>query len=185
MALGLAAALAALVCAPAAAQLSASDEPVDVTADQLEVRRDDRLAIFSGNVIALQGEARLTAAQLTIFFAADADAPSQAAAPPEAAADGAAADGWGDISAMQAVGGVRYQTAEETAVGERAVYDADARTITLYENVTVTRGEDVVRGARLVVDVDSGKSVMEGGASGRVRGLFHIRGRDGADASDS
>ncbi|MBT4042006.1 MAG: LPS ABC transporter substrate-binding protein LptA, partial [Rhodospirillaceae bacterium] len=32
-----------------------SDQPIDIDADDLEVRQDQNLAIFSGNVVAVQG----------------------------------------------------------------------------------------------------------------------------------
>jgi lipopolysaccharide export system protein LptA len=48
-------------------------------------------------------------------------------------------------------------------------------TVTLNGNVVVTRGQDVLRGQRLVVDLNSGVSKMD---QGRVEGLFQARSRD-------
>ena len=60
--------LAAGFSAPALAQLSSSsNSPVDVTADQLEAQPQQCLAIYRGNVEALQGTSRLRTDLLNIY----------------------------------------------------------------------------------------------------------------------
>jgi lipopolysaccharide export system protein LptA len=44
--------------------------------------------------------------------------------------------------------------------------------VTLEGNVVVTRGKDVLRGHRLVVNLTTGVSRMEAPGTGRVEGLF-------------
>ena len=51
-------------------------------------------------------------------------------------------------------------------------------TVTLVGNVIVTRGSDVLRGQRLVVDLTSGVSKMD---QGRVEGLFQSGPRNPPD----
>jgi uncharacterized protein with beta-barrel porin domain len=51
-------------------------------------------------------------------------------------------------------------------------------TVTLVGNVVVTRGADVLRGQRLVVDLTSGVSKMD---QGRVEGLFQSGPRNPPD----
>ena len=51
------------------------------------------------------------------------------------------------------------------------MFDMKLNTVTLNGNVVVTRGQDVLRGQKLVVDLTSGVSRMEGG---RVEGLFPV-----------
>jgi lipopolysaccharide export system protein LptA len=70
---------------------------------------------------------------------------------------------------MEVKGGVVVTQKESTATGESGVFDMKSNTVTLNGNVVVTRGPDVLRGQRLVVDLTSGVSRMEGG---RVEGLF-------------
>ncbi|MEM6850936.1 MAG: LptA/OstA family protein [Pseudomonadota bacterium] len=165
-----AAAMAAtLLWATAAlAQFQNADAPIDVTADQLEILQEDRKAVFRGRVVAVQEGARLTADEVTLMFAAS-ETPGGEAAASDSNGD------WGELSRMLAAGAVTYTTASEAAVGDNAVYDAQTETLTLTGDVTVRRGRDVLRGARLVVNVATGESVMESGGDGRVRGLFHLQ----------
>ena len=164
-------AAATLALAPALAQNSAlkghnSNAPVDVAADRIEVQdRADR-AIFSGNVVVRQAELQLTAPRLTVAY-------SNA--------------GGIEIERIDASGGVTVRSPSETAVGQYAIYDLDSRLITLVGGVTLTRGESRVSGGRLVIDLTSGRAVMEGGApagvngetGGRVTGRFTVPQRGG------
>jgi len=139
-----------------------SDAPVDVAADRIEVQdRADR-AIFSGNVDARQGNLRLTAARVTVAYASA---------------------GGIDIQRLEASGGVTLRTPSETATSQFAIYDLDRRIVTMIGGVRLTQGANRVQGGRLVLDLDSGRAVMDGGragapgtaaSGGRVTGRFTV-----------
>jgi lipopolysaccharide export system protein LptA len=142
-----------------------SDAPVDVGADRIEVQdRADR-AIFSGNVVVRQADLTLNAARLTVAYSSS---------------------GGIEIQRFDASGGVTLRSPSETARGQFAIYDLNRRLITLVGGVTLTRGDSNVNGGRLVIDLDSGRAVMDGGGapsvpgsittapSGRVTGTFTV-----------
>ena len=58
---------------------------------------------------------------------------------------------------------------EETAQGDNGIYDVQSKQIVLTGAVVLTRGENVVRGQRLVMNMETGRSQMKGG---RVQGVF-------------
>lgn len=135
-----------------------SSQPIEITADTLDVARADQTAIFSGNVVAIQGELRLGSDNLRVYYrGGDARTAAQ-----------------GAISKLDAIGAVALSSPRETASGEWAVYDVDMGQITLGGNVVLTQGENVLRGEQLVIDLESGQSRIVGaqGAGGRVKGLF-------------
>jgi lipopolysaccharide export system protein LptA len=79
----------------------------------------------------------------------------------------------GSIARIDASGGVFVSSPTETAQGDAGVYDVDRGEITLTGQVVLTRGENVIRGQRLVLNMETGHSRIEGtGPSGRVRGYF-------------
>jgi lipopolysaccharide export system protein LptA len=140
-----------------------TDAPVDVAADRIEVQdRADR-AVFSGNVVVRQSDLTMNAARLTVAYS---DA------------------GGIQIQRLDASGGVTLHSPSETARGRFAVYDLNNRVITMLGDVTLTRGESRVIGERLVIDLDTGRAVLDGGAggtpgttdseSGRVTGTFTV-----------
>ena len=165
LSLGAAGAAALVAFGPALGQTSAlkghnSNAPVDVAADRIEVQdRADR-AVFSGNVVVRQAEMTLTAARLTVAYSNT---------------------GSIEIERLDASGGVTIRSPSETAKGQFGIYDLNKRLITLIGGVTLTRGDSNVNGGRLVIDLDSGRAVMEGGGppgtsaqGGRVTGTFTV-----------
>jgi len=172
--LSLMALLGLTAVAPAAGQQAGSalrghdsNAPVDVAADRIEVQdRADR-AIFSGNVDARQGSLRLTAARVTVAYASNQGI---------------------SIQRLEASGGVTLHTPSETATSQFAIYDLDRRLVTMVGGVRLTQGANRVQGGRLVLDLDSGRAVMDGGArgapgaassGGRVTGRFTVPRRQG------
>jgi lipopolysaccharide export system protein LptA len=139
-----------------------TDAPVDVAADRIEVQdRADR-AIFSGNVEVRQGELQLSTSRLTVAYAN---------------ADGI------EIQRLEASGGVILRSPSETARSQYAIYDLNRRLVTMIGGVTLNRGQSHVQGGRLVLDLDSGRAVMDGGTpgapgtretGGRVTGRFSV-----------
>lgn len=168
------------------------DKPIEITADRLDVDQTAKTAVFDGNVDAVQGEVRLRADTLRVYY--DEPAGGAAGAAPEAAASAAASEapvdplaGGGRIRLMEVEGAVHVSSPTETASGKTAVYDVDRGTITLVGDVVLTRGDNVIRGSKLSIDVESGRSVIESqssgpGGSGRVKGLFVPKKDEGAPA---
>jgi lipopolysaccharide export system protein LptA len=162
--------LALVMTTPASAQALKghnANAPVDVDADRIEVQdRADR-AIFSGNVKVRQGGLSLDAARLTVAYS------------------GGIAGGSPTIQRIDAAGGVSVRSASESATGSFAIYDLNRRLITMIGGVTLNQGANVVRGGRLVIDLNSGRSVIDGsavgsgpgvsgGTGGRVSGRFSV-----------
>jgi lipopolysaccharide export system protein LptA len=67
------------------------------------------------------------------------------------------------IKRIEAKGSVTVVQKDQNAVGESATFNMRENTVMLLGNVIVTRGQDVLRGQRLVVDLTSGVSKMDGG----------------------
>ena len=139
-----------------------SNAPVDVTADRIEVQdRADR-AIFAGNVHVTQAELTLDTPRLTVAYS------------------GGQGGGNVQIRRLDAAGGVTVKSPSETARGDFGIYDLDRKLITLIGNVQLNREQNQVNGARLVIDLDTGRAVVDGGppgvnqSGGRVTGHFTV-----------
>ncbi|HVL77991.1 MAG TPA: LptA/OstA family protein [Sphingomicrobium sp.] len=136
-----------------------SDAPIDVAADRIEVQdRADR-AIFAGNVNVRQASLTLETQRLTVAYSSA---------------------GGVQIRRLDASGGVIVRSPSETARGSFGIYDLDRKLITLVGNVQLSRGGSQINGSRLVIDLDSGRAVIDGGpagvgqAGGRVTGRFTV-----------
>ena len=136
-----------------------TNAPVDVTSDRIEVQdRADR-AIFSGNVQIRQADLTMVADRVTVAYSTQ---------------------GGVQINRIDASGGVIVRSPSETARGEFGIYDTDRKLITLIGGVQLNRGANQVNGSRLVIDLDSGRAVIDGGpagvnqSGGRVTGHFTV-----------
>jgi lipopolysaccharide export system protein LptA len=146
------------------------DEPVKIRAASLEVREKDKMATFTGDVHVLQGDTELRCKTLVVFYEEEtAPQPSKQASarPMKAAEPGPSGDR--QIRLIEAKGNVVVVQKDQNAAGDAATFNMRENTVTLVGNVVVTRGADVLRGQRLVVDLTSGVSRMD---QGRVEGLF-------------
>jgi lipopolysaccharide export system protein LptA len=150
------------------------DEPVQIEAASLEVRDKDKVATFSGNVHVIQGDTDLRSKTLLVFYEDD---------NPKAGGIKAAQPGPGgssQIKRLEANGNVLVTQKDQTATGDKGVFDMRTNTITLMGNVVISQGQNVLRGERLVVDRATGVSRMEGG---RVQGIFQrVPNQDGSPA---
>jgi lipopolysaccharide export system protein LptA len=139
-----------------------SNAPVDVSADRIEVQdRADR-AVFVGNVHAVQQDLTLDTPRLTVAYT------------------GGTGGNNVQIQRLDASGGVTVKSPSETAKGDIGIYDLDRKLITLIGNVQLNREDNQVNGQRLVIDLDSGRAVVDGGppgvnsSGGRVTGHFTV-----------
>jgi len=146
---------------------TSTDEPIDIEADLLEVDDKQKQAVFKGNVVARQGGFSLKARELAVHYAGS------------PGGDVAAASRGGDnasIKRIEAEGKVLVTTKDDqTATSDWANFDVQKQLVTIGGNVVLSQGENVLRGDRLVIVLQSGKSRFEvkgGSGKQRIRGLF-------------
>jgi len=166
-------AAAVLACAAAVAQqgppnalqgFSANrDQPVKIDAATLEVRDKEKVATFSGDVHVVQGDTDMRCKVLVVYY----EESATKAGGPKTAEPGPA--GTSQIRRMEARGNVVVTQKDQVATGDRGDFDMRTNTVTLSGKVVVTKGTDVLRGERLIVNLTDGVSRMEGG---RVEAMF-------------
>ena len=135
-----------------------SDAPVNFAADRIELQDKQNRVVLSGNVAISQAELSLQAARTTMAYS---DA------------------GELKIHRIDATGGVVVNRGGESARGDVAIYDFDRRIITMAGNVQLTRNGDALSGGRLVIDLASGVSSIDGrvgGSSSAVGGVTNSGG---------
>ncbi len=126
-----------------------SNAPVNYAADRIELQDRQNRVVLSGNVDITQGDMRLRAERTTVAFTDDGNL---------------------KIQRIDASGGVTVNRGNEQARGNAAVYDFNARVITMAGNVALRRGGDTLNGSRLTIDLASGLSSVDGRAGGRGPG---------------
>lgn len=114
--------------------------PVEVTADSLAVDQNAGTAIFTDNVVIIQGEMRLSADEVVVFY----DTTAQA------------------IQQIEATGNVILISGEDAAESEKANYNVNDGTIVMTGNVLVAQGPSAVTSDRMTVQMSDGTALMTG-----------------------
>lgn len=132
-----------------------SNAPVSFAADRIELQdRQDRV-VLAGNVDITQADLRLRAARTTMAYSDAGDL---------------------KLHRIDATGGVSVTRGDQRAEGQVAIYDFDRRIITMAGNVQLRRGNDVLNGGRLVIDLNTGVASVDGRAGGGSPGVGGVSG---------
>lgn len=121
------------------------DEPVEVTSDMLTVDQLKGTALFTGDVVVIQGEVRLNAPEMLVQYII--------------LPDGTVGS---EVDTITASGGVIMVTPTEEAASEEAVYTPARDEVVMTGDVLLTQGPNTLNGRRLVFDVETGQGQMEG-----------------------
>jgi lipopolysaccharide export system protein LptA len=179
-ALGIGAAEAATKGADSPSILPGGDSkaPISIEADHLDYFEKEGKAIYTGRVIAIQGDSKLTCSKLTIFMekSQPADSAKGADAPPAPTSDANASGGQNSAAAsalrhMDCAGPVTAVSKTQTATGDSGSYDKGRNSVILVGHVVLSDGRNVTKGDRMVYDLATGQATVQGGGS-RVTGLF-------------
>ena len=127
---------------------SASNEPINIAADELRVNDIKKTATFRGNVVAVQGNFELKSKVLEVFYHGSAQGVGQAA--------GGAS---GRVKRLVARGKVLISTKDkQSATSEWADFDVGKQVIVLGDRVVLTQGENIIRGGQLVINLKTRQS---------------------------
>ena len=120
-------------------------QPVEVTADSLTVDQASGEAVFTGNVIVVQGGLRMAAGEVRIIYGVNGTD--------------------NEVREVIASGGVLVTRGSDAAEGARARFEVASSLLTLTGDVLVTQGPTAIAGDRMVVNMRTG----DGSVDGRVR----------------
>jgi lipopolysaccharide export system protein LptA len=135
-----------------------SKDPVNIDAAKLDYFDKEQKLVYTGNVIATQGEGKLQAGKLVIFLAPK-NAETSAGAPSSSS----------QVRRMEAAGPVTLLSKDQIGIGDSGIYERSENKVYLIGNVTLTQGANVTKGDKLIYDLTTKQAVVTGG---RVRSLF-------------
>jgi lipopolysaccharide export system protein LptA len=146
---------------------SNSKDPINIDAGKLDYYDKEQKLVYTGNVVAVQGESRLLTPALTIFLM-----------PKEQAANAATPSATNNqVRRMEAAGPVTLTQKDQVGTGDSGVYVKAENKVYLYGNVTLTQGPNVTKGDKLVYDLSTSQAVV----TGRVKSLFVPNNNSGSE----
>jgi lipopolysaccharide export system protein LptA len=126
-----------------------ASQPVEITADRLDLDQSAGTAVFTGGVRVGQGVLRLAADRVEVFY----DEGGEQS---------------GTVRRMVATGNVTLSNGAEAAESERATYDVATGLVEMEGDVLLTQGQNALSSQHLSIDLNAGTGRLEG----RVQTIF-------------
>lgn len=128
---------------------SLEQEPVEIRADRMELRRQENLILYTGNVLVKQSDYKMESQELEVRWDPDTR----------------------KIKQLVAKGSVRVETEDARASCGLAIMDVAGQAVEMRESPKMTQGGEYVEGERILYSLAERRSTVLGGRSGRVRTL--------------
>ncbi|UWR43130.1 lipopolysaccharide transport periplasmic protein LptA [Phaeobacter inhibens] len=125
-------------------------QPVEVTAETLDVNQADGSARFIGDVVIIQGVMRLSANDVLVIYKQD-------------------ETGKTGVERLEASGNVILLNGPDAAEADKAEYTIDSGTVVMTGNVLLSQSTGTLTSNRLVVDLTTGTASL----SGRVKTILN------------
>jgi len=136
-----------------------SNEPIKIKSDQLVTDNNLKIATFTGNVVARQGDVTIYSDKMVISYS----------------------DEQGGISTAEVFGNVRIIQGERRAQADHGIYDAARATVTLDGNPKAFQKSDTISGKVITYYLDMDKSEVTSDSGSRVEAVIQIKGKERND----
>ena len=147
---------ASVVQAAAEAHKGTSNLPINVKSNDLTADNKGKTAVFTGKVVAKQGDVTIFCDKMTVFYG----------------------NTQGDVDKIEADGNVRIVQENRTGFASHGVYESRQGKITLTGgNPKVMQGADTVTGEIITYFIDDERSNVSGG---RVEAVIHPKPKNDA-----
>jgi lipopolysaccharide export system protein LptA len=126
-------------------------QPINVASDAFQGDTANKIGIYTGNVVVVQGDMKMRSDSMKIVEVED------------------------KPNKIYAYTNVVVNAPNGTATGDDGVYDMVAHTITLTGKVVLTKEKNVMRGTKLVMDMDTNLAHLtaQGMPGGRVQAILY------------
>ncbi|NPA48746.1 MAG: lipopolysaccharide transport periplasmic protein LptA [Thermodesulfobacteria bacterium] len=115
--------------------------PITIKSDRMEVLQNQKIVVFSGNVVAKKANLTIYADRLLVYYDAK--------------------DGKREVKKLVAIGHVKIHKDDWIARAGKAVYFKPQEKIVLEDDPQVWQGDNTVKGARIILYLNEDRYVVE------------------------
>lgn len=130
-----------------------ASSPVEITSASLELDQTNGSAIFTGDVIVVQGGMTMTCDRMVVTYGTN------------------ARTGENEIRTIRMFGGVTFVGPADAAESQSAVYSLTSASLVMSGNVLVTQGPTAMSSDRLIYNLTSGTGRLEGNVKTILQGI--------------
>jgi lipopolysaccharide export system protein LptA len=154
---------------------TSSKQPISIDADKLVYYDKEHKAVYSGNVVVIQGDTKMTCSAMTVFLdhGPTQGAGAQSKSAPQSPNTESTPTADSGVKHLDAAGPVTVVSKTQVATGDSGSYDKAEDKVRLIGHVTLSDGQNVTKGDKLTYDLKNGLATVDTSAkSGRVHGQF-------------
>lgn len=134
---------------------------INITSDQLEVYTNDNLVVFTGNVVARQGDMSTYSDRMSVYYRenkSEGDVEEKDAA---------------EIDRIVAEGHVKIVKGNRIAIGQKAVFLSADQEMTLTGNPRIWQGKNIIKGDKIILYLKQNRCTIERGQDRRVEATIY------------
>jgi len=138
------------------------NDPIYITADWMEVDQNKNTITYKGRVVTVQSDLTMRSETLTAYY------------DPESK----------QMKQIVAEGKVNATQGNRVATGDKAIFDQQAKTVTLTGNPVMRQGNSQVSGNKVVYFMEQDRAIAEGNGKIRVQATIfpeELKGQDNGD----
>jgi lipopolysaccharide export system protein LptA len=138
-------------------------DPIYITADWMEVDQKKNSIMYKGRVVTIQNDMTMRSETLTAYY------------DPEMK----------QLKQIVAEGKVNATQGNRVATGDKAIFDDQAKTVTLTGSPVMRQGNSQVSGVKVIYYIEQDRAIAEGDGKVRVRATIfpdELKSRDQGDA---
>ena len=156
-----------------AAPQKQQEHEIEIVADRLISDNQEKYAEFQGNVVATEGDFKVTSDKLRIYYEGD------------MVKSGNPGSNEQSVKKIIATGNVKIDTQQYQAESDMAEYDVATQIIVLTgDNSTVVSGKNSLKGAKITMWRTEGRVKVDGSPQSRVKAVLYSKG-EGANPLDT
>ncbi|MBP8984998.1 MAG: hypothetical protein KBG12_04530 [Syntrophobacterales bacterium] len=139
--------------------------PIEITSDRLDAYNEEKLVVFSGNVVATQADKVIRADQLFVYYKKKKGTKGQ-----KSKDFGQEA---GELDRIEARGNVQVTQGKKVVTGEHGVFYNDEQKIVMTGNPVMREGDNILKGERIIVLLDEDRGIVESSKEKRVTATIY------------
>ena len=134
------------------AVLPVSAKPIHIEADRMTSTEKTNSVLFEGDVDAKQGDVRIRADKMTVFYSKKKEETKkkEAASPSQ------------QVEKLVCIGNVQVTKGEWLGTGKKMIYLAKDQQVILLNNAKAWQGQNMVAGSKIIYYLDQGRSEVVG-----------------------
>ena len=133
--------------------LVSKNKEIEITATSMEWKKEESIAIATGDAKAIQGTTVLYANKIIVFFDKEKD--------------------FNSIKKLDASGNVKFIRENQIATGNNAVYFVENEKIFIKGNVTLQREDSIMLGDELSIDLKTSSSKLTSKNNEKVKAKYN------------